>query len=436
VPEVQAAQGLRPPDTRMQLSQGTPAVAKEAGKMPAVPERPLLGAPASLPAPLHLAYCTNIHRGETWSETFDALNRYTLPVREQVCRNRPYAIGLRLSNEASRQLAHPAVLDSFRQWLHDHNCYVFTINGFPYGQFHGARVKEQVYAPDWTTPERIEFTNRLFDILAQLVPEGVEGSVSTVPCSFKEFIRNDSQVAAMRANLWQCVDHIAELSQRTGRKLHLGLEPEPLCFLETTAETVAFFQQMAADRPRDANLFECLGVNYDTCHLAIEFEDPREAIARLRAAGIRISKIHVSSGLKVRPTPEVRKALLGFAEGVYFHQVIERHLDGPVHRYRDLDVALASKPVGEQTEWRIHFHIPLHSKATPLFDNTVDHILGVFDCLKEEPLCTHLEMETYTWEVMPPELKNRSVVDQLVSEYDWTLRQLATRGFVPMAAFA
>src|SRR5262249_24608430 len=143
----------------------------------------------------------------------------------------------------------------------------------PYGQFHGARVKEQVYTPDWTTPERVEFTNCLFDILAQLVPEGVAGSVSTVPCSFKEFIAKDEQVEAMRTNLWQCVEYIAALSQRTGRQLHLGLEPEPLCFLETSTETVLFFEALRARHPRDDRLDQFLGVNYDTCHLAAEFEE-------------------------------------------------------------------------------------------------------------------------------------------------------------------
>ena len=193
---------------------------------------------------LHLAYCTNIHRGDDWAQTFDSLQRYTLLVRDRVCPGRPYAIGLRLSDQASRELSEPSTLLSFQRWLEKNQCYVFTINGFPYGRFHGARVKEQVYAPDWTSRERLEFTNRLFDLLAQLVPPGIEGSVSTVPCSFKEFIKTEEQAKAMRNNLWECVDHIARVSQRAGRKLHLGLEPEPLCYLETSAETVLFFDKM------------------------------------------------------------------------------------------------------------------------------------------------------------------------------------------------
>ena len=380
---------------------------------------------------LHLAYCTNIHRGETWAETLDALQRYTLAVRDRVGQDAPYAIGLRLSDQASRELSDPQNLSAFRRWLETNRCYVFTINGFPYGRFHGTRVKEQVYAPDWTTRERLEFTNRLFDLLAQLVPEGIEGSVSTVPCSFKEFIKSEAQVKAMRDNLWQCVDHIAALSERTGKRLHLGLEPEPLCYLETSAETVLFFQQMRADREFDERLARHLGVNYDTCHLAVEFEEPAHAIAQFRQNNIRLSKIHLSSALKVRPTPESRRALKAFAEDVYFHQVIERGADGRLHRYRDLDMALASPETGaEGREWRIHFHIPLHSTATAVFGNTSDHIRGVLQELKERPtLCQHLEMETYTWEVMPEEMKNRDVVEQLTAEYGWTLKELAGFGF-------
>jgi hypothetical protein len=377
---------------------------------------------------LHLAYCTNIHRGEDWPQTFDSLKTYTMAVRAQVCPGQPYAIGLRLSDTASRQLVEPKTLQRFREWLEANNCYIFTINGFPYGQFHGARVKEQVYLPDWTSPERLAFTNRLFDILAELLPSGMEGSVSTVPCSFKEFISSDQQVEAMCQNLWNCVDHIAQLSERTGKPLHLGLEPEPLCFLETSEETVRFFERLRKARPSDGRVDQFLGVNYDTCHLAVEFEEPGAVVKRFQDHQIRISKIHVSSALKVQATAEVRQALKAFADDIYFHQVIERKNDGTIERYRDLDVAL-ERAEATGNEWRIHFHIPLHSAPTKLFQNTSDHIIGLFGLLQKDPtLCTHLEMETYTWEVMPPELKGRTVVEQLVSEYRWTLDELRKIG--------
>ena len=381
---------------------------------------------------LHLAYCTNIHRGQTWPETFDSLQRHTLAVRDHVSPGQPYAIGLRLSEQAARELSDRAALTGFQKWLERESCYVFTINGFPYGKFHGTRVKEQVYAPDWTKPERLSFTNLLFDLLAELLPDGLEGSVSTVPGSFKEFISTKEQVQAMRNHLWQCVEHIARVTERKSRMLHLGLEPEPLCYLETTHETAEFFEQMRSDHPNDPRLGRHLGVNYDTCHLAVEFEEPEDVIRRFEHHGIRVSKIHLSSALKVQPTPESRAALGKFADDIYFHQVIQRDLNGALSRYRDLDVALTESPKFETErlpEWRIHFHIPLHSQATSVFNNTSDHILGLLRLLASNPrLCSHLEMETYTWEVMPPELKNRSVIDQLVCEYEWTLKHLAAVG--------
>ncbi|HMJ90918.1 MAG TPA: metabolite traffic protein EboE [Candidatus Acidoferrum sp.] len=381
---------------------------------------------------LHLAYCTNIHRGESWAETFTALQTHTLAVRDRVSAGKPYAIGLRLSAQAARELSDAQTLTAFRHWLDRENCYVFTINGFPYGTFHGARVKEQVYVPDWTTNERVEYTNLLFDLLAQIVPPDVEGSVSTVPCSFKEFITRPEQVAAMHGNLWRSIEHIARVSERTGRRLHLGLEPEPLCFLETSHETVCFIDALRDEHPNDMRLKAHLGVNYDTCHLAVEFEEPAAVLKRFADHDVRVSKLHFSSALKVVPDDLTLNALTSFVDSVYFHQVIERTGDNAMRRFRDLDVVLAENP-GDTTqlprEWRIHFHIPLHFRATAMFGTTTDHLMGVMDALAVNPsLCSHIEMETYTWEVMPPEMKNRSVVDQLVSEYEWTLAELAKRG--------
>ncbi len=381
---------------------------------------------------LHLAYCTNIHRGETWAETFGTLEKHTLAVRRRVAPDRPYAIGLRLSDTASRELSDPPQLRVFQQWLRAHDCYVFTINGFPYGHFHGRRVKEQVFQPDWTSPDRLAYTNRLFDLLAELLPEGLEGSVSTVPVAHKSFRLSNAQVTHARANLWHCVEHLERLTRKTGKRFHLGLEPEPLGFVENTVEMVEFFHELQADRPGDLRLREHLGINYDTCHLAIEYESPQQALARLRKAGIKISKIHLSNALRVHPTAEVRAALQIFVDDIYFHQVIERRADGELVRYADLDEALVTD-LGEgpqlDREWRIHFHIPLHAEPTALFGTTAEHLLGTLDEVKTHPeLCHHFEMETYTWEVLPAPLKQQSVVEQLVSEYRWTLGELAKRG--------
>ncbi|HUZ07988.1 MAG TPA: metabolite traffic protein EboE, partial [Candidatus Paceibacterota bacterium] len=291
---------------------------------------------------LHLAYSTNIHRGETWRETFDSLKNHTLAVREKTGPREPFAIGLRLSSQAAMELNERAAILEFQKWLGKNSCYIFTINGFPYGRFHGARVKEQVYAPDWTSPERLAYTNLLFDLLAKVLPEGMEGSVSTVPGSFKEFISSREQEKLIRRNLWRCVEHISRAGEKTKRRLHLGLEPEPLCLLENSTETIRFFGQLRDEHENDTRLGQHLGVNYDCCHFAVEFEEPRTAMAAFQNAGIKISKIHLSSALKTSATKEARAALKNFAEDVYLHQVVARAENGKLKFFRDLPDALSA----------------------------------------------------------------------------------------------
>ncbi len=388
---------------------------------------------------LHLAYCTNVHRGQSWGETFAALETHTDAVRRRVSPDEPYAIGLRLGAAAAAELAQPAALDAFRRWLDASNSYVFTINGFPYGSFHGTRVKEQVYTPDWATPERVAYTNQLFDLLARLLPPGVAGSVSTVPVSFKGFALTAEQRKAFFANLSACARHIEALCGKTGHDLHLGLEPEPLCLLETTAETVAFFADWAAADPEADRWRQYVGVNYDCCHLAVEFESPGAALDRLANAGLRLSKLHLSSALRVAPDDAGRDALRAFIEPVYLHQVVAGNATtGEVYRrHVDLPDALADRtaPLPDE-EWRVHFHVPLHASPGAPFADTRDHIAGALDWLRAHPgACQHLEMETYTWEVLPAGLR-LGIEDQLVREYAWSLSALAERGLAPSALAA
>ena len=192
---------------------------------------------------------------------------YVLRVRDAVADDEPYAIGLRLGADAAKELSSDDNISRFRRWLDEENCYVFTINGFPYGNFHGTRVKEQVYRPDWTTPERLAYTNLLFDLLAELSDEGCEGSVSTLPGSFKEFMPSGETPPEMLDNLVACIEHVEKVAVRKSLDLHLGMEPEPLGFFETSEETVAFFDQLQSRFGSDESWKRFLGVNYDTCHL-------------------------------------------------------------------------------------------------------------------------------------------------------------------------
>ena len=377
---------------------------------------------------IHLAYCTNIHRGEGWNETFHGLNEYTLKVKEKVSQSDPFAIGLRLGYKAALELSETGSgnLDEFIKWLDHNNCYIFSINGFPYGQFHGSRVKEQVYSPDWTFDSRVEYTNLLFDILAEILPSGMSGSVSTLPGSFKEFIQDDTQQGnVIIENLARCGKHINDLIEKTGKDLHLGLEPEPLGWFENTPETLSFFKRF---RNIHGDEFDnVIGVNYDTCHLAIEYENAKESLLLLKNNNIKISKIHLSSALKLKPNQQTVDSLKEYQDDVYLHQVIAKLQNGELIRFKDLPDAIENFLKGNcnDDEWRVHFHIPLHASPDSLFDDTRDHIKDTLSVLSSDPeMCKHLEMETYTWEVLPNSMQSNSVVDQLSLEYDWTLNSL------------
>jgi hypothetical protein len=287
-----------------------------------------------------------------------------------------------------------------------------------------------VYAPDWSTPERLAYTKQLFDLIAALVPAGISGSVSTVPGSFKPWIENDAaRRQAIFANLTACARHIEALATRSGRDLHLGLEPEPCCQFETSEETVTFFEQWRATDPAVASLLRHVGVNYDCCHLAVEFESPATALDRLAAAGLRLSKLHLSSALRVKPDAAGRAALAAFVEPTYLHQVVVGNGGTVRRRFVDLPEALASTVAAEpDDEWRVQFHVPLHAAPGAPFSDTREHLLGALDWIQTHPgACHHLEMETYTWEVLPAPLR-LGIDEQLVREYAWTLEACAQRG--------
>ena len=326
-------------------------------------------------------------------------------------------------------------LETFKGWLEAQNCYVFTINGFPYGSFHGTRVKEQVYCPDWREESRVAYTKQLFRMLVQLLPDGIAGSVSTVPLSFKPFLTLDDELSACIAHLHDMARFLAELSASCGHELHLGLEPEPLCTIETSAEAIAFFERLhqGADAELSAQISRHIGINYDTCHLAVEYEEAATALAALQAAGIRISKLHLSSALRLPNPAEHAELLAPFVEPTYLHQVVMAEQGQVRRRVADLDLALAEHqrdPHGCGDEWRVHFHVPLHAAPELPVMDTRDQLLAALEWLGENPgACHHLEMETYTWGVLPSAIKAGDVVDQLAREYEWTLMALGQTGF-------
>lgn len=381
----------------------------------------------------HLAYCTNVHRGNSWAETFDSLERYVMKVRNSVAAEKRFAIGLRLGAEAAKELSDAEEITTFRKWLDRNNAYVFTINGFPYGNFHGSRVKEQVYRPDWTAPQRLDYTLLLFSILEELMEPGKEGSVSTLPGSFKEFLPDRNIPEVLIKNLDICALEIEKKSVAKNLDLHLGMEPEPLGLFENTPETVSFFDHLFGQASNEEIVRKRIGVNYDCCHLAIEFEDAHEGLDSLVNHGIRLSKLHLSSALATKPTEQNLHRLKDFIEPVYLHQVALGKDGKCVGIVKDLDLALKSQESGsipEADEWRIHFHIPLHASPGGDLGDTRIHVIDTLFWLSKNPdACRHLEMETYTWEVMPQELQAGTVVEQVAREYQWTLEQMEKIGF-------
>jgi hypothetical protein len=371
--------------------------------------------------PLHLAYCLNIHRGETWTENLADIRQSTLAVRDAVAPGEPFGLGLRLSHRAAVELSEPANLAAARDFFRQENLYAFTINGFPYGQFHGVRVKENVYAPDWRTTERRDYTNLLADILASLLPEGIEGSISTVPCSFKPWIRSAADRAAMVENLSACAAHLAEIHERTGRLIHLGLEPEPACFLETTAEAIAFFEELfRSPHLPESTLRRHVGVCFDTCHVAVQFEDVAESFCRYRSAGILISKVQLSAALRAEPTAESLRELEAFCEPVYLHQVKARARDGMVSSWLDLPEALRDLAQNrDAVELRVHFHVPLFTEGMGALRSTASTLTPEFFALLRSGATSHIEVETYTFDVLPSAVRPAGVVECITRELEW-----------------
>lgn len=375
----------------------------------------------------HLAYCTNIHPAETWAETQRMLQTHVLAVRDLLREQgllkpqEPFAIGLRLSAVAADELLHgPKNLAVFCQWLAETNTYVFTINGFPYGSFHGTRVKEKVFQPDWTDPARVNYTKNLFHILAVIAPPGSSASVSTLPGSHKTFLTDESLI---RKNLVDLAHWLDDLSKESGHDFHLGLEPEPLGHFENTAETLAFFERLHADTDNPDSIHRRIGVNYDACHFALEYDEPNASLDALKSAAIRISKIHISSALAFDPQdPAAIAAIRRFDEPTYFHQVLLRAASGVITRFIDLPDFLASlSSLATQEEARVHFHIPLDSEPTLPLRSTLSHARDVLAWCQSHPdACRHFEIETYTWGVLPETLK-RPVEQQIAGEYRWVL---------------
>jgi sugar phosphate isomerase/epimerase len=338
-------------------------------------------------------------------------------------------------------------LQEFRQWLQEQGLYVFTLNGFPYGGFHQQVVKDAVHQPDWTTEDRLQYTIRLARILATLLPDKLEGGISTSPLSYKPWLDTPAKTEAAFAQstdqLIALTEELIRLKKETGKTIHIDLEPEPDGLIENSRELIDFFQQrllpegvrQLQERQHLSELEakEAIGMHmqvcYDVCHFALAYENHAEAMRHLKAAGIRIGKVQLSAALKtLLPSGAAARTALAqklqeFAESTYLHQVIERHADGTFTQYPDLSVALPHIQKPEAAEWRTHFHVPLFTQTYNSLHSTQSDIVEVLRLLLLERHTQHLEVETYTWGVLPEELKKDLTVS-IQRELEWVLATL------------
>ncbi len=408
----------------------------------------------------HLGYCTNIHPGETWTDHFAALREAIPTLKQRLSPDAPFGIGLRLSNIASEELEQSDNLVAFQHWLAENDCYVFTMNGFPFGGFHNVRVKDQVHTPDWTTEARVEYTKRLFRILSVLLPvdelgNPIQGGVSTSPLSYRRWFEweqpaaRDHIFSQTTQNVLEVVAELVQLRQQTDRLMHLDLEPEPDGVIETADEFIAWFtdyllpmgiEQLSerfglTDEEAEATICEYVRLCYDVCHFAVGYERPADVLDKLKNYGLRVGKIQISAALKAEFSPgarsteiakreAVRNAFAQFNEPTYLHQVVSRTQSGELLRFPDLPEALAAF-TDEHTEWRAHFHVPLFVDDYGVLKSTQDDIREVLRLQAERVFTSQMEVETYTWGVLPGELK-KDLIDSIERELNWVSNQIMT----------
>lgn len=382
----------------------------------------------------HLTYCTNIHPGEDWNSHFQELRTYLPAIKSKISPSEKMGLGLRVSNQMSLDLGNRNTLKEFQEWLGDHQMYVFIINGFPYGQFHDTVIKDQVHTPDWTTSDRVEYTKRLIDILAKILPEDMKtGGISTPPLSYRHWFMDAEQtneaIETATRNIMLVLEYLHHLHLATGQIIHLDIEPEPDGLLENGQEFIHWYKAilipMAHEQLKYKGLDETevnsivrrhIRLCYDVCHMAVEFENQRELTERLDHLNIPIGRIQLSSALRLPPSgnPAILKT---FDESQYLHQVVIRKPTGILEKYKDLGPALEKETDNSPgNEWRIHFHVPLFTQVYGELHSTRDYIDEILDIHRQKPLSDFLEIETYTWDVLPDTLQ-RPMGESIVREF-------------------
>lgn len=395
----------------------------------------------------HLSYCTNIHPGESWSEVFESLKTYSLKVKENLNPDTPFGIGLRLSQKSAEELLQNNNLSNFKTWLDQNGLYVFTMNGFPFGAFHNTVIKDQVHTPDWTTKDRVNYTHDLMKILAYLLPENIEGGVSTSPLSYKYWFDSETAIQTTTkkacSSLIKIVLQLVEIKASTGKTLHLDLEPEPDGFLENTQEVLDFYnnhllkyglvelQNMLKCSPEEArtHILRHIQICYDVCHFALAYESPEFVISTLQNAGINIGKIQISAAIKCEQSHNIsiktqQECLRPFDEPTYLHQSVVKLDDDSLIHFSDLEEGINAMNNPHFKEIRTHFHVPIFVSKFQVLESTQNEIIDALKLWKQKKYSNHLEVETYTWSILPEHLQT-NITNSIVRELNWVLKQLS-----------
>ena len=334
----------------------------------------------------------NIFPGESLEALRSVISKQCVQIKKEMSPNEPFGLGLRLSAESAKELRDPEKLKALKSLLDECGLYAFTVNAFPFGNFHVAPVKEKVYFPDWSSSERLQYTCDVAEALAYLLPEDSPmGSISTVPVTFGKDLPE-----GVLDMLKSCAEYLRDLEVRTGKHIELALEPEPDCYLETCEETLDFFELLSDNI--SSELMAYLGVCIDTCHGALQFEDALESLNAYIDSEVNISKVQVSAAILLNHEEAKDEDLMRpFEENVYLHQTRVLGQDGGVRAFNDLPKALEAAPAGE---WRTHFHVPLHYKGEGKLKSTFD-LIGEEFFERAQLYCDHFETETYTYLVLP-----------------------------------
>ncbi|MEU1517615.1 metabolite traffic protein EboE [Streptomyces sp. NPDC005811] len=378
---------------------------------------------------VHLAYCSNVHQAEDLDGVVRQLASHAEPVREALGADL-LGIGLWLARDVVTELsARPGAVRRLRAELTARGLETVTLNAFPYEGFHREVVKKDVYLPDWTDPARLRYTVDCARVLAGLLPDDARrGSVSTLPLAWRTPWPAEARDTARRS-LDRLALSLAELERDTGRAIRVGFEPEPGCVVENTVQAARELGGLDPER---------LGVCLDTCHLAVQFENPARALRRLADAGLPVVKVQASSALQADdPTdPAARRALSRFAEPRFLHQT-RTAPDGVVSGVDDLPDALAGG-LDPGSPWRVHFHAPLHAAPEPPLTTTTGELTTALRELLGGPeaVCDHVEVETYTWSVLPEQLRpqdREGLVAGIAAELAWSRDRFEELGLVATA---